>query len=747
MFCLYWKKNTGNVRIIKNDILQKEPILHFDVHSPREYGLVGITYSDPFVYIYVSEAESQGGPLIANRIYKYEWDGETLKNGKLIHELPEHQFGAREHIGGQMVTGLDGDVYAVTGDSGFKGIAQNFKTGDFNDAGVILHVNLDESILKPSQSKNPQDHYLAMGIRNSFGLAIDPKTGNLWDTENGPDNFDEINLVLPKFNSGWIKIKGPASIEQIESLSTPHDFKYSDPEFSWERTVGATNLLFMNSDLFDDYKDMLLVGGFTTSTLYQFKLDSERTGFVFHDSSLQDLVLNYEDSSEELIFATGIGGPTDLDCGPDGLLYVASYFENKIYRIKPSIVSIASYDEIPNQMKNIVGGWSMGEKKDDEFISAIEFFILERLLIPSESESTRQLHESIPNWIKILAGYWADDSITNFEFIKAIEFLTKNGIIYVDFEKLKCEIKPGPEINLSGCDLSGKDFSEINLSRAKITNAILANSNLTNANLFHADLSDTDLSNAILKGVNLHGANLKNSNLHGANLVFSDLIKANLINADLSNVNLFNAKLTDAKLQNSNLKESNLKNVGFRGVNLTNADLSGSNLHNIKGSEMLANNADFSETYAFNGFFRSAELKNSLFINANLTNANFVLADLTNTNLIGADITEANFRDAKMFGCKGCPIVYTYPVLTTVDVLENGDIVLNWLLTPSDEYGFPDGGYVIYIDGENTGLKYQTDELTTTIKDLDPKSSHCFKIKARWTESGLPKRISNEICS
>ena len=219
---LVLEKNTGNVRIIKNDILQKEPILHIDVHSPREYGLVGITYSDPYVYIYVSEGENQGGPLIANRIYKYEWDGETLKNGKLIHELPEHQLGAREHIGGQMVTNSDGDVYAVTGDSGFKGIAQNFETGDFNDAGMILHVNLDESVLKPFQSKNAQDHYLAMGIRNSFGLAIDPITGNLWDTENGPATFDEINLVSPKFNSGWKKIMGPASIEQIESLSTSH---------------------------------------------------------------------------------------------------------------------------------------------------------------------------------------------------------------------------------------------------------------------------------------------------------------------------------------------------------------------------------------------------------------------------------------------------------------------------------------------------------------------------------------------
>jgi aldose sugar dehydrogenase len=48
----------------------------------------------------------------------------------------------------------------------------------------------------------PQGDYYAIGIRNSFGLAFDPVTGKLWETENGNDDFDEINLVEPGFNSG-----------------------------------------------------------------------------------------------------------------------------------------------------------------------------------------------------------------------------------------------------------------------------------------------------------------------------------------------------------------------------------------------------------------------------------------------------------------------------------------------------------------------------------------------------------------
>ena len=58
----------------------------------------------------------------------------------------------------------------------------NSSNGNWEDVGVILQVE-------------PSDDYIAIGVRNSFGLAVDPMTGNLWMTENGPDQYDEINLL------------------------------------------------------------------------------------------------------------------------------------------------------------------------------------------------------------------------------------------------------------------------------------------------------------------------------------------------------------------------------------------------------------------------------------------------------------------------------------------------------------------------------------------------------------------------
>ena len=90
--------------------------------------------------------------------------------------------------------------------------------------------------------------YYSYGVRNSFGLAIDPVTGALWDTENGPASYDEVNLVPPGTNSGWVPIMGPFS----RNSSTLGDLfnmpgagsTYHDPRFSWLATIAPTAIVF-----------------------------------------------------------------------------------------------------------------------------------------------------------------------------------------------------------------------------------------------------------------------------------------------------------------------------------------------------------------------------------------------------------------------------------------------------------------------------------------------------------------------
>ena len=323
---LILQKSDGIVRLIQDGTLQDEPVLDVNVDSAGEKGMLGITSVGSSVYLYYTEANKDGGESIGNRIYKYEWTGDSLINPELLKELPS----SISHNGGAMVVGLDDQVYAVIGDTLGYGLLQNkpleWLEGDdltLKDNGVILQL----------EGENP---YFAMGIRNSFGLAIDPVTGNLWATENGDDDFDEINLIPEKFNSGWIVIMGPATESELASLPGYEDYTYGDPKFSWEQSVAPTGLDFANFHETDSYDNSLFVGDCNTGNLYKFELNENRDGFEFTSSFLQDNVVNKNESLDEIIVGSGFGCVTDIERGPDGFLYVVSLSEGIIYRILPA---------------------------------------------------------------------------------------------------------------------------------------------------------------------------------------------------------------------------------------------------------------------------------------------------------------------------------------------------------------------------------------------------------------------------
>ena len=356
------EKNSGNVLLIQDGKVNNKPLLDFNVNSYHESGLLGVTVNSNDVYFYLTEAEEDDGERIGNNIYRFYWDGENLINKELINSLEMYSPG---HNAGVMATGLDGQVYAMIGDQGagqvgdgLKGtptLLQNNNEGEFDDTGVIIRVGLDKDVITPKYAENPLDHYYAIGIRNGFGLAVDPLTGNLWDTENGEIFFDEINLVSENFNSGWAVTMGPgfetngaegelADLDgQIEDLLNFNKYTYAEPKFSWEKTVTPTGLTFTNSEPFGKYTNELFVGT-CIGEIHKFKLNDNRDNFIFDSIHLQDLAVNIitnesgeniVESLDEIEFGNGFGCITDIKFGPDGNLYIVSLSDNVIYRIVP----------------------------------------------------------------------------------------------------------------------------------------------------------------------------------------------------------------------------------------------------------------------------------------------------------------------------------------------------------------------------------------------------------------------------
>jgi aldose sugar dehydrogenase len=186
--------------------------------------------------------------------------------------------------------------------------------------------------------------YYAYGIRNSFGIAFDPMTGNLWQTENGPDAYDEINVVKPGFNSGWIKVLGPQSrkveVNGPDEVINYPGSHYAEPVFSWKNPVAVTGIEFMKSAMLGQtYENNVFVGDYNNGNLYYFEVNSTRTGIKLDTSEEKNVELSslvVEDDSElaAVTFGTGFGAISDIKTGPkDGFLYVLSINNGSVYRI------------------------------------------------------------------------------------------------------------------------------------------------------------------------------------------------------------------------------------------------------------------------------------------------------------------------------------------------------------------------------------------------------------------------------
>ncbi|MHB8602777.1 MAG: PQQ-dependent sugar dehydrogenase [Nitrosotalea sp.] len=316
---LVLSKVSGQVHLFRDGVLQDKSVLQENVTSEGEQGMLGITTVGTKVYLYFTESSTMGGHPVGKRVYSYDWNGQQLVNKTLVKDLPQTQT---YHNGGAMTTGKNGSVYLVVGDAGRFGKLQNHQTGEPDDTSVIFRIT-------------PSGPYYAMGIRNSFGLTVDPVTGTLWDTENGPDFGDEVNMVPPNFNSGWDVIMGPANKTQLAQLPGFPGYTYHDPQFSWYKTVAPTGIAFTAPQGFGKYKDSVFVGDCNNGNLYRFQLNQNRDGFVFNSPQLQDNEVNIGDSMSEIVFATDFGCISDVVTGPDGLLYVTSLSDGTIYRIVP----------------------------------------------------------------------------------------------------------------------------------------------------------------------------------------------------------------------------------------------------------------------------------------------------------------------------------------------------------------------------------------------------------------------------
>jgi glucose/arabinose dehydrogenase len=337
------EKNTGKVNEIKNGTVVGT-VLDVNVANVSERGLLGIAVaSEPkYVFLFYTETENaDGGNVLGNRLYRYEYDDGKLVNPKLLLDLPT--IPGPSHNGGVLKIGPDNkSVYLVIGNLNyaqnltFITKAQNNIDGPPPDGrGGVLRITFDGGVVEDKGllgDEDPLNKYYAYGIRNSFGIGFDAVTGNLWETENGRSTDDEINLALPGFNSGWREVIGFSNEtdefneENLETFGGKGT--YSDPEFIWRDTIAPTSVLFIHTDnLGPKYKDNLFVGSVKNGTIFNFPLDETRMHLVLA-GPLADKTADNNQETGSVTFGRNFGIITDLQIGPDGNIYVLSNYKH-----------------------------------------------------------------------------------------------------------------------------------------------------------------------------------------------------------------------------------------------------------------------------------------------------------------------------------------------------------------------------------------------------------------------------------
>jgi glucose/arabinose dehydrogenase len=431
---LILEKASGQVKRVTGGVVQATPVLDLAVNSFSERGLLSLVLhpdfpDEPFMYVRWTQSSTGADsavdvevPVLGNRVDRFRWDGSTLTpDGNIIMlralqtdniEVTGHPGTANprpngNHNGGVMRFGPDGKLYIFMGDQGRRGWLQNLENGPFETApfvddtfggpqpddehlsGMILRLNADGTApadnpffaagaaLGGEVGANIQKIF-SYGHRNGFGMAFDPYSGDLWETENGDDTFSEINRVEPGMNGGWIQMAGPQSrffdfktievnqfggaLQQVRfpptrlaqspgtaraSLFMLPGAQYSDPELSWKFESGPAGTTFVQGTaLGAEYDGTLWVGssrafeqvGGTGGSLFRLALSRNRQRIDTSDPRLADLVVDNlakfdATESESLLIGRGFGTTPSIEQGPDGNLYVVSITDGKIYMI------------------------------------------------------------------------------------------------------------------------------------------------------------------------------------------------------------------------------------------------------------------------------------------------------------------------------------------------------------------------------------------------------------------------------
>jgi aldose sugar dehydrogenase len=315
----------GRLRVVKNGVLQQEPVrntpvvLHegqgglLDVAVDPDYDKNGWIY---LAYSHALTVSAGSRPLSMTRLERGKIVNNTWTENHIIFEAPHETYqGTRHHYGCRIVFDPWGHLYFAVGDRGTGTQAQDFSLPN----GKVHRIFPDGKIPENNPflyDKKAMSSIFTLGNRNIQGMAIHPETGQLWATEHGPMGGDELNLIKAGKNYGWETITYGINYNGAIISELTHLPGMEQPILYWKPSIAVCGLDFYRGDLFKKWNNRLLVGALRYEEVRLLQIEGDR---VVH----------------EQVILKGAGRVRDVSTGPDGAIYVVLNNPGKVIKLTP----------------------------------------------------------------------------------------------------------------------------------------------------------------------------------------------------------------------------------------------------------------------------------------------------------------------------------------------------------------------------------------------------------------------------
>jgi aldose sugar dehydrogenase len=244
---------------------QKTPVTGIpEIYIRGQGGLLDIALhpdfnSNSIIYMTLSssiEGDEKGGNTA---LYSAQLKGNKLENTQLLYKAtPNTKKG--QHWGSRIVFDQDGHLFFSIGDRGNRDVNPQDIT---RDGGKIYRLNLDGSTPKDNpfvDNNNAKKAIYSYGHRNPQGMVMNPKTGEVWEHEHGPQGGDEINIIKSGVNFGWPTITYGINYSgtQITDKTAMPDM--AQPFYYWVPSIAPSGMAFSSSGVYKDWEGDLFVG-------------------------------------------------------------------------------------------------------------------------------------------------------------------------------------------------------------------------------------------------------------------------------------------------------------------------------------------------------------------------------------------------------------------------------------------------------------------------------------------------------